>query len=439
MSTPPARTLPVAALGVALACGLGFGGGFVIAKKQWFPHDQIVALVRGSEAPAEAPAPEAPDHTGWFAPLPDELGAQQTEEMLRELDELGYASSYGEAGSESGVVLHDPARSQAGLNLVLSAHDSAALLCDMDGEVLHEWRFPFQELDPDEHRFGSGYWRRVHLLEDGSLLAIWDRLGMIKLDRDSKAQWHLLGDYHHDLDVTADGTIWTLTRTERMHPRFSDELTTVEDFITRISPDGEVLGHTSLLEAFEDSVFDSYLDKAREGGDIFHTNTLEIFEGELAHLSPLFGADKALVSLRDLDVVAIVDLETELVVWAASGMWRGQHEPVVLDTGNLLVFDNMGHRGRSKVIELDPFTREVVWTYEGDDENDFYSALCGSNQRLSNGNTLITESLRGRAFEVTPDGEVVWRWVSPYRVGDNGIAVLMEIVRLEAPPTWLER
>ena len=42
-------------------------------------------------------------------------------------------------------------------------------------------------------------------------------------------------------------------------------------------------------------------------------------------------------------------------------------------------------------------------------------------------------------FEVTPEGEIVWRWVSPYRVGDEGIAVLMEVVRLEAPLDWLAR
>ena len=71
------------------------------------------------------------------------------------------------------------------------------------------------------------------------------------------------------------------------------------------------------------------------------------------------------------------------------------------------------------------------------------SPWCGSSARLSNGNTLITESLRGRAFEVTPEGEVVWRWVSPYRAvsdaGVHGVAVLMEMIRLEpdVPLDWL--
>lgn len=444
MNAHPTRSLVLATLGL----GAAFTVGFVIAKKQLFPHDLIVGLVRPSAQEPEAlEEASAPAQKGWFAELPDSTTGSEApegvdeEEWLRKLDALGYASSYGEAGSELGVTLHDTELAQAGLNLVLSAHEAAATLCDMEGRVLHEWRFPFQNLVPEEQRFGSDFWRRVHLLPDGSLLALWDRLGLIKIDRDSELQWSLLGDFHHDLDVTADGTIWVLTREDHMLPRFSEELATVEDFITRVSPDGELLGSMSLLAAFEDSVYDSFLKKARAGGDIFHTNTLEILEGEVAQHSPLFGPGKALISLRDLDVIAIVDLESGLVEWASAGMWHGQHEPVVLDNGNLLLFDNMGHYGRSKVIEFEPFSQRIVWAFEGNEQNDFSSRLCGSNQRLPNGNTLITESLRGRAFEVTPAGQIVWRWVSPYRVGDNGIAVLMEVIRLPegTPLEWLER
>lgn len=34
----------------------------------------------------------------------------------------------------------------------------------------------------------------------------------------------------------------------------------------------------------------------------------------------------------------------------------------VLD-GRLLLFDNLGHKGRSRVIEFDPFDLEIVWEY----------------------------------------------------------------------------
>lgn len=35
-------------------------------------------------------------------------------------------------------------------------------------------------------------------------------------------------------------------------------------------------------------------------------------------------------------------------------------------------------------------------------------------QRLPNGNTLITEGMNGRIFQVTPEKMVAWKYVSPY-------------------------
>ena len=79
----------------------------------------------------------------------------------------------------------------------------------------------------------------------------------------------------------------------------------------------------------------------------------------------------------------------------------------------LLVYDNGYHRGSSRVLELDPVTEAIVWSYESDPPESFFSNLRGSNQRLPNGNTLITESERGRVFEVSPEGEVVWEFWNP--------------------------
>ena len=105
------------------------------------------------------------------------------------------------------------------------------------------------------------------------------------------------------------------------------------------------------------------------------------------------------------------------------------------------MFDNLGNDGRARVIEFDPATREVEWLYEGG-ENGLSSMTCGSNQRLANGNTLITESDSGRAVEVTPDKKVVWEYYTPGRAGENGelIATLFEVVRLplDFPLGWLD-
>jgi hypothetical protein len=124
-----------------------------------------------------------------------------------------------------------------------------------------------------------------------------------------------------------------------------------------------------------------------------------------------------------------------------SGLWVQQHQPTLLKNGHLLVLDNQGYHGRSKVIEVDPLTQEIFWTYTGDPPDAFFTPTCGAAQRLPNGNTLITESDPGRAIEVTPDKDIVWEFYNPHRAGDNGeyIATLFEVVRLspDFPLDWL--
>jgi hypothetical protein len=85
----------------------------------------------------------------------------------------------------------------------------------------------------------------------------------------------------------------------------------------------------------------------------------------------------------------------------------------MLANGNILIFDNGTKRKFSKVIELEPLTRTVEWEYVSDPPKDFFTHSRGSAQRLPNGNTLMCEGDKGRALEVTKDGEIVWEWVNP--------------------------
>jgi len=52
-----------------------------------------------------------------------------------------------------------------------------------------------------------------------------------------------------------------------------------------------------------------------------------------------------------------------------------------------------------------------AWSYS--DTGRFYSAFISGAQRLPNGNTLICEGAKGRIFEVTPDGRIVWDFLNP--------------------------
>ncbi len=388
---------------------------------------------------------------GWTeVPLEEErsLTAEQRAEFSRLLS-LGYLPGSSPVPANTGVVVYDGRKTNDGLNLYTSGHFPGAFLMDMTGRRLHEWRMSFTDawaaqpgdVAPRSIK-SAGYWRRVHLLENGDVLAIFEGLGLIKVDKDSNLLWARFGGFHHDLDVTDDGLIYVLMREPRIVPELNPELPVLEDFVAVLDESGNELERVSILEALEASGLPGLLEGLADHGDILHTNTVEVLEGRLAEKVPAFAPGNVLVCAREPGVIAVLDLESGEAVWGMDGSWGKPHQPTVLDNGNVLIFDNRGNAGRSQVIEFDPVTFRASWIHRGEAPDDFYSWECGSNQRLENGNTLITESDRGKAFEVTPDGTTVWKYLNPMRAGDDlqFIATIFELVRLpeDFPLDWLD-
>ncbi|MEO7015160.1 MAG: arylsulfotransferase family protein, partial [Leifsonia sp.] len=109
------------------------------------------------------------------------------------------------------------------------------------------------------------------------------------------------------------------------------------------------------------------------------------------------------------------------------------------------VFDNQGGAGYppaplgiyagSRVLEIDPCTKEIVWQYTAEDSGrpswEFHSSFVSNAQRLANGNTLITEGMRGRLFQVTAQGQIVWEYQSPFEA--PGIAGEPEVQAATVP------
>ena len=100
--------------------------------------------------------------------------------------------------------------------------------------------------------------------------------------------------------------------------------------------------------------------------------------------------------------------------------------------GNILIFNNGLGRPEglySSVIEIEPPLNNLglyditmgtsfapinpIWEYSSDPLESFSSPKYGGSQRLINGNTLICNSNSGEFIEVTPDQQVVWRYISP--------------------------
>jgi outer membrane protein assembly factor BamB len=284
---------------------------------------------------------------------------------------------------------------------------------------------------PDQYIF----YHKAVLYPNGDLLAVYEAVGdtpygygLVKMDKNSRPIWTYMGRAHHDVDVDEDGRVYVLTQdvthdvvegVEHMKPPRLD------DFVVVLSPDGEELKKIPLLEAFIDSPYKRMLNTVPwfANGDYLHTNTVDVISAEQAAHFPFASEGQVVVSMRDFGAIAVLDPESEQITWALQGPWMGQHDPDILPNGNILLFDNHGHYGaggRSRVIEFDPETMELVWSYTGSEDHPFESGIRSGQQRLPNGNTLITESDGGRLLEVARDGDIVWEYINPERRSDDG-------------------
>ena len=364
-------------------------------------------------------------------------------DRLEGLKTLGYLAGQDAAPDAMGVVLHEADAAWDGLNLYTSGHAPEAILMDMNGRVLHRWQRTYEEIWPGRtKRVPPEGWRRARLLPDGGLLAIFEGNGLVRLDRESRVVWSYDAHAHHDLALLPDGGVAVLIWEAMEIPRLGRSGAVIVDFVALLDPEGRERRRIPILEAFERSEHAALLERAAAGNDMLHTNTLHRLDGRFAARSSAFREGNFLISVRYMDTLAILDPEAGEVVWALTGSWRRQHEPSLVDDGSLLLFDNLGPGESSRVLEIEPLTGTLLWSYGDEPGQRFYSEACGTAQRLPNGNTLITVSDRGRAFEVTRAGRKVWEFVSPERAGDEKelIATLYDVQRLPGDSAaWLSR
>ena len=362
----------------------------------------------------------------------------------------------------TGVTRHIPEKAADGLTFYTSGHVNGAFLIDMDGDVVHEWSLPYSEVWDESAEVTTprpdawSYFRFATLLPNGDVITTYEcsgttpyGCGLVKLDKDSNVVWKYLRRTHHDVARAPDGRVLTLTHWIEGDPidLAPDDSSPpyLIDGVAVLSPDGEELQHIDLVEAFRDTSFASILKEApvTGQGDFMHANAVEYIATSRPEWPAEFKPNSVLISLREVSLLAVLDLDSEKITWATRGPWVRQHDPDLLDNGHLLLFDNLGHLGpggRSRILEIDPQTLGIAWSFSASPEEPFDSEVRGEQERLSNGNTLITDSEAGRLLEVTTDGEVAWEFLNPGRVAEGArVGVVSSGARVDpATLTFLE-
>ena len=337
-----------------------------------------------------------------------------------------------------GVVKHIKGKAFSGKTFIEGFFgDSIRMkLIDMDGEVIHEWRASFNEIWPEAQHLKKqphDWDIQVHgalLYPNGDVVFNFQYGGLVRIDKCSRVRWKLPYQTHHSIFQDTDGNLWVPGR--RLHEKTVEKFPKVpapfyEEYILKISPDGRVQREISILDVIFGSQYEGVLfaNGAHEtkitvplDHDFTHLNDIEILPLKMASKFAFFEAGDLLVSLRNMNLLLIIDPNSEKIKWSMTGPYIRQHDPDFLSTGRISVFDNRrdGDNGKilggSRILELDPIKQKVITVYGGEENQQFFTDTQGDHQHLPNGNILITESNAGHAFEVTANGDIVWSFVN---------------------------
>ena len=277
--------------------------------------------------------------------------------------------------------------------------------------------------------------------------------------------------------VVDGGNTLILTHTTRTQPKVAD-VVLEDDRLIEVSWKGEILWEWVASDHIDELGFAAdarkaikearAFNKARGGFDWLHVNSATYVGPNrwFDQGDKRFAPNNVIISSREASLLAIVARDGS-IVWRLGPDFSqskelrairqiiGQHHAHLIPkglpgAGNLLVFDNGGASGygfanpnapdgvasfaraTSRVLEINPLTLELVWSYTN---ARFYSSNISGAQRLPNGNTLVTAGAGGRMFEVTKDGTIVWEYMYPQFSGANASNAVYRAYRV--PYGWI--
>jgi len=322
---------------------------------------------------------------------------------------------------------YDPSRVSPGHTLFTpNSGGGIVVLIDIEGNVSHTWRMPYP---PGLYGYltdrGTLFYNGKIPNESYTGQRAYQGGVAMEVDWHGSPRWEVrYPEHHHDGRLLSNGNLVLLcagalpshiasqVQGGLAGPEAGGEM--YSDYLVEMTTSGEKVWEWHVWDHL-DAATHPITSPADARAEWTHGNTvIEQPDGDL------------LFSMRNISTVVRINRQTDDIVWEIGPPpLSGAHAVNPLPNGNLLLFDNGPFRVDqatvsqsaapfSRVLELDPTSRGIVWEYRDAVPHSFFSALISNAQRLPNGNTLINEGQYGRLFEVTPEGDTVWEYVNPY-------------------------
>ncbi|HET6621268.1 MAG TPA: arylsulfotransferase family protein [Dongiaceae bacterium] len=292
-----------------------------------------------------------------------------------------------------------------------------ALMLSPDLRIVHHWPLLEDGVEDGEADPTRKLTHGFSVLTDGSVIYAFEAgKSLHKKDWCGHTIWAAAGRYHHSVTVDdTETTVWALRHDH------GGEYSESEKIVQLAVEDGKIVKEISIADIIAANpdidileVRRDHQEDVRENArglpgpwlsDPFHLNDVDPLPRNLADAFPQFAPGDLLVSVRNLNLLFVVDPRTLAVKWWRAGATIRQHDPDWMADGRISAYDNRMTRGYSEIVEIDPAT--LTKTVPVDGRNfDFYSRARGEVEAMPGGGWLIASPGQGRAIELSPDGKV---------------------------------
>jgi len=267
------------------------------------------------------------------------------------------------------------------------------------------------KIDDSEIRFE---YRHPLILEDGSLISHSESAPLFKIGICSDLIWMNQEErFHHSIEKSYDNSIWVPTS---MYPystivgNYIDDFGFLDDAITKVSQDGEILFIKSVSEVLiENKIKDL---KLLDVFDPIHLNDIQTAKFDTSY----WKKNDLFLSLPRVNAIIHYRPSTNKVINYIQGPFSWQHDVDIISDHEISIFNNnnsLADRNYSEIIIYDFKTKKFSKKFnESLIKDDFKTSTEGLSEILNDGSMLVEEQNHGRLIFYDKEGRKEWEFIN---------------------------
>jgi hypothetical protein len=292
--------------------------------------------------------------------------------------------------------------------------------------VVHTWTPDIKEfnkineLNDIAARYINNTFEIIHpiLTKDTGLILKAENSLLYKLNKDSKIEWYLKGNFHHSIEQDAEGNYWVL------YTPLKPDLDTItypglqDECIAKVSPKGKLLYSLSVTKTLLDNGYKSLM----VGIGLYQKSPLHLNDVQPAlYNSKYWQKGDLLISMRNRSTIMLYSQVKKKIVWLQTGPWLNQHDVNFADSLSISVYGNDVMRIDDKRYQLvHKHNNLYVYNFSTNtttkpydmafSNNNIQTERSGRGMILNNKDLFVEETNYGKVYRLN-NSTIIWRYM----------------------------